>query len=96
MEQICQGMSYLQSLPTPVIHGDLKVANVLVDAGIVLKVNPPTIHLHGENNHRHRACHHYHHPIIIFSHYCHHNHWHHPRRHHRRLLGTRLQWYMIG
>ena len=38
MQQMSVGVNYLHTLPTPVIHGDLKLANVLVDNGCVLKV----------------------------------------------------------
>ena len=38
MEQINLGINYLHTLPEPVVHGDLKIANVLVDEGCVMKV----------------------------------------------------------
>ena len=37
MEQITLGVNYLHTLPQPVIHGDLKIANVLVGIGCEMK-----------------------------------------------------------
>ena len=35
---IAQGMKYLHTLPKPIIHGDLKSGNVLVDKNYCCKV----------------------------------------------------------
>ena len=36
---VIRGMKYLHSIqPDPVIHGDLKIQNVLVDDGLIAKV----------------------------------------------------------
>ena len=37
-DQITLGMNYLHTLSPPVVHGDLKIANVLVDDGCIMKV----------------------------------------------------------
>jgi len=36
---VIRGMKYLHSRHPPVIHGDLKIQNVLVGDGLVVKVN---------------------------------------------------------
>ena len=38
LHQFAQGLCYLHTLPHPVTHGDVKLSNALVDAGLVIKV----------------------------------------------------------
>ena len=49
MKQFCQGLSYLHTLTVPVIHGDVKLANALVDTGLTIKVINSIIHFYHNN-----------------------------------------------